>query len=386
MRPVLQRVLMVAGEASGDLHGGGVVRELLRLRPGTSVFGIGGDRMRGAGMELVHHIGEMAFMGFAEVLRNLPFIRRVERELEELLRRRRPDVVVLIDYPGFNLRFARTAKRHGIPVLYYISPQVWAWHRSRVRTMRRRVDAMKVVFPFEEAIYRAEGIDVEFVGHPLVDALGDAGPRNDVLRRHGLDPAGRVLGLFPGSRKQEIERILPAVGETALALHRKLGVQAALGLAPALDEDLVRSRLPAGLPVRIVHGDTHGLMQHADAAIVTSGTATLEAGWYGTPMAVVYKTSPVTYAIGRTLVDVPAIGLVNIVAGKTIVREFIQGGCAPGPLGAEMERLLTDADYADGMRRELAVIRERLGPPGASARVAAGVARLAEERPARGGA
>jgi lipid-A-disaccharide synthase len=378
VKTVVRQVMMIAGEASGDLHGGGVVRELRRLRPGVQVFGIGGDRMRAEGMELVRHISAMAFMGFAEVVRNLPFIRRVEAEMEGLLRDRRPDVVVLIDYPGFNLRFARTAKRHGVPVLYYISPQVWAWHRSRVGTIKGLVSAMKVVFPFEVEIYRAAGVDVEFVGHPLVESLGDNGIRAEVLARLGLDPAGRVLGLFPGSRRQEIERVLPAAGEAALALHRKLGVQVALGLAPNLDEAFVRSRLPAALPVRIVAGDTHALMQWSDAAVVTSGTATLETGWYGTPMMVVYRTSPLTYAIGRALVDVPAIGLVNIVAGRKVVQEFIQGALTPAALQAEAERILTDTEYAAGMRRDLGVIRERLGAPGASVRVAQGIVRLAE--------
>lgn len=377
---MVRRVLMVAGETSGDLHGGGVVRELRRLRPGVDVYGIGGDRMRAEGMDLVRHCSAMAFMGFAEVVRNLPFVLRVERELAALLERRRPDAVVLIDYPGFNLRFARRARRAGVPVLYYISPQVWAWHRNRVGTIRKVVDAMKVVFPFEVEIYRSAGVDVEFVGHPLVDTLADNGPRDEVLRRLGLDPSGRVLGLFPGSRAQEIERILPAVGEASLALHRGLGVQVALGLAPNLEESFVRSHLPAGLPVRIVQGDTHALMQWSDVAVVTSGTATLETAWYGTPMMVVYSTSPLTYAIGRALVDVPAIGLVNIVAGKQVAAEFVQSGLTADAVRREAERLLTDAGAAAAMRTELGVIRERLGEPGASARVAAGIVRLVEEQ------
>lgn len=377
---MVRRVLMVAGETSGDLHGGGVVRELRRLRPGVDVYGIGGDRMRAEGMELVRHCSAMAFMGFAEVVRNLPFVLRVEKELAALLERRPPDAVVLIDYPGFNLRFARRARRAGVPVLYYISPQVWAWHRSRVGTIRKVVDAMKVVFPFEVEIYRSAGVDVEFVGHPLVDTLGDNGPRDDVLRRLGLDPSGSVLGLFPGSRAQEIDRILPAVGKASLALHRALGAQVALGLAPNLEESFVRSRLPAGLPVRIVRGETHALMQWSDVAVVTSGTATLETAWYGTPMMVVYGTSPLTYAIGRALVDVPAIGLVNIVAGKQVTAEYVQSGLTAEAVRCEAERLLTDPGAAAAMRRELGVIRERLGEPGASARVAAGIVRLVEEQ------
>ncbi len=368
--------MMVAGEASGDLHGAGVVRELKRRDPGMEVLGIGGDNMRDQGMEIVWHISSLSFMGFVEVLRNLSSVRAVGRKLEELLEARRPDVVVLIDYPGFNLRFARKVKKRGIPVLYYISPQVWAWHRRRVHHMRGVVDRMKVVFPFEVDIYRNEGIDVEFVGHPIVERIGARRSRKEFFARHGFQEKKKLLGLFPGSRQQEIEHILPVMARAASRLAGDLDVQVGIGVAPNLGPDLVRRSLPEGTSATLVENDTYDLMCHADAAIVTSGTATLETGWFGTPMAVVYKTSPVTFFIGRLLVDVPYIGLVNIVAGKKVVPEFVQHDMTEERITEATARMLSDEGIAAKMRSELGVIKEKLGRPGASARVAEGIIAL----------
>lgn len=372
------RVLMVAGEASGDLHGSSVVRALKVLSPAVEVAGVGGDRMRKEGMELVRDIADLGFMGFVEVLRNLGTIRDLKRMLIGELDRRRPDVVVLIDYPGFNLRFAREAKSRGIPVLYYISPQVWAWHRGRVKKMRSLVDRMKVVFPFEVDIYRKEGIDVEFVGHPLAEHIGTSCTRAEFFRRNGLDPSRKLLGLFPGSRRQEIERILPVISRAAELLCGGRELQVAIGVAPNLGKEFVGRSVSAGSRAVMVENGTYDLMAYADAAIVTSGTATLETGWFGTPMAVVYRTSPLTYCIGRMLVDVRSIGLVNIVAGKNIVPEFIQGAMTAGNLSDAVGRFLDDESLAESVRRELSVIRERLGGPGASDRVARGILSLAE--------
>ncbi len=374
------KILMVAGEASGDLHGAAVVRALKRLAPAAEISGVGGDMMAGEGMRLIHHIKSLAFMGFIEVVRNLPAIRALERLLLREVESHRPDVVVLIDYPGFNLRFARKAKERGVPVLYYISPQVWAWNKGRVRRMAGSVDRMKVVFPFEVGIYRKEGIDVEWVGHPLAEHLAENFTRAEFVRQQGLEPGKKIIGLFPGSRIQEIERILPVMVRAAEEIRRTREVQIALGVAPNLGPALIRRHLPAGADIRLVEGATHGLMAHADAAIVTSGTATLETGWFGTPMVVVYRTSPVTYLIGRMLVNVPAIGLVNIVAGKKIVPEFVQHAMTVENLTAAVGRILDDPAYAERMRRDLAAIRELLGPPGASEKVAQGILALAEGR------
>lgn len=372
------RILIVAGEASGDLHGSAVVRSLKAIAPAVEVAGIGGDRMKAEGMELLHHIRDLSFMGFLEVVRNLGTIRRLEKKLALALQVRRPDVVVLIDYPGFNLRFARAAKSRGIPVLYYISPQVWAWHKGRVKTMRGLVDRMEVVFPFEVEIYRKAGIDVEFVGHPLVERISVRCTREDFFRRHGLAPERRLLALLPGSRRQEIERIFPVMLSASAALQRGRDLQTAIGVAPNLGREILAPQMPTGTKATLVENGTYELMAYADAAIVTSGTATLEAGWFGTPMAVVYRTSALTFLIGRLLVDVPYIGLVNIVAGRKIVPEFVQGAMTPQALEREVGRMLDDEEYASSIRRDLSVIRKKLGGPGASERVARDILRLAE--------
>jgi lipid-A-disaccharide synthase len=372
------RVMLIAGEASGDLHGSGVVRELRALDPGIELYGIGGENMRREGMDLIFHIRDLSFMGLAEVLKNLPTVKRVEESMRSRLESRRPDVVVLIDYPGFNLRFAKVVKRLGIPVLYYISPQVWAWHKSRVKTMRKLVDRMKVVFPFEVEIYRREGIDVEFVGHPVVEQIGTSTDRSTFCAAHGLDPARKILGLLPGSRLQEIDRILPVMAEAARRLETETGAQTAIGVAPNLGMAPIRRRLPGGWSPAFVEGATYDLMARADAVVVTSGTATLETGWFATPMVVVYKTSPLTFFVGRMLVDVPFIALANIVAGRKVVQELIQNDLTVERLVAEAGALLTDPARAAQVRADLSVIRERLGGPGASARVARDVLRLAE--------
>jgi lipid-A-disaccharide synthase len=368
-----RRIMMIAGEASGDLHGSGVVRELMRRDPQADVFGIGGARMRNEGMDVVVDISSLSFMGFAEVLKNLANVRRVGKAMERLLVSRRPDVVVLIDYPGFNLRFARKAKARSIPVLYYISPQVWAWHRGRVKKMKRSVDRMKVVFPFEVDMYRDEGIDVEFVGHPIVERIGSRATRREFFEAHGFRPDKRLLGLLPGSRLQEIEHILPVMARAAEELVRRFDIQAAVGVAPNLGVRAVRSHLPPETSLICVEHGTHDLMCHADAVIVTSGTATLETGWFGTPMVIVYRTSPITFAIGKMLVDVPHIGLVNIVAGRKIVPELLQNEMTEENICAAIGRILSEASYAAQMRKDLSVIRAKLGGPGASARVADGI-------------
>jgi len=315
-------------------------------------------------------------MGLVEVVRHLATIRRVQAGLEALLRDRRPDVVVLIDYPGFNLRFARIVKRYGIPVLYYISPQVWAWNASRVRRMKNLVDRMKVVFPFEVEVYEREGIDVEFVGHPIVEQIDSTLSREDFLARTGLSAGGKILGLFPGSRMQEIDHVLPIILESGRRLQDDHGIQVAVSVAPNLERTAVERQISDSANVVLVHGMTYELMRYADVAIVTSGTATLETAWFTTPMIVVYRTSPVTFWIGRMLVDIPYIGLVNIVAGKKIVPELIQRRLTVGHVVDATNRILLESEYEQEMRKELSVIKERLGSPGASQRVAESVLAL----------
>jgi lipid-A-disaccharide synthase len=374
-----RRFLAVAGEASGDLHGSGVVRALRQIDPACDVAGIGGDMMAAEGMRILFHCRDLSFMGFAEVVKNIPTIRRVEQLMRETMDREHPDALLLIDYPGLNLRLAAEAKKRHIPVVYYISPQVWAWHKSRVRKIARLVRKMNVVFPFEVPLYRQAGVDVEFVGHPLVERLKTALSREEFFRRHGLDPERPLVALLPGSRRQEIQRMVPVMGAAAELLGReRKNVQCGLGVAPNLGRMPVEALWPQGVPVTFIEHGTYDLMAYADVAIVTSGTATLETGWFGTPLVVVYATSPLSYAIGRMLVEVDAIGLVNIVAGSNVAPEFIQGEMTPANIALAAARVLDDPAYAKSVRESLAIIKSRLGLPGASERVARSLMEVVE--------
>lgn len=373
---MVSRVMIIAGEPSGDLHGAGLVRELKRRQPKLEVYGIGGEGMAGAGMELIYHIRDLSFMGFAEVLKHLPTIRSVRTRLEEVLVRRKPDVLVLIDYPGFNLRFARRAKAHGVKIFYYISPQVWAWGRGRVKRMKGLIERMFVVFPFETEIYLQEKIPVDFVGHPLLEVLGHREKTNGFREKFGIATKKKLLGLFPGSRAQEVVRIFPVMAQAAGILQNESGCEIAVGVAPNLAEDLYGQLLDACSPrvradaIHLVSGGTHDLMRHSDLAFVTSGTATLETACFGTPMIVVYRTSFATYWIGRALIRLKNIALVNIVAGRPIVPELIQADLTAERLVREARRILQNEEVAEQMRAEFIKVREKLGTPGASQRVA----------------
>ncbi len=372
---ILRRVMIIAGEASGDLHGAGVVRALRARNTEMDVFGVGGDRMEAEGMKLVYHIRELGFMGFVEVLKHLPFIKTMEHTLEQLVKLQRPDVLVLIDYPGFNLRFARIAKRYGVKIAYYISPQVWAWHRSRVKKMRGLVDKMLVIFPFEVELYRQEGIDAEFVGHPLLDVLDAQRDQDGFRKRHGIPSDGPLLALLPGSRKQEIEQIYPAMLGAVRVITQQTGARVCVGVAPTLSEQYLRTMYPTE-GVTYVSGATYDVMANADFAIVTSGTATLETACFGTPLVVVYRTSWLTYAIGRMLVQVKNISLVNIVRGKGIVPELIQHDASPARIAGAVLRVMNDPSALEEMRSELSTVRGMLGQPGAAERVADHIIRL----------
>lgn len=361
--------MIIAGEASGDLHGSGVVRELKKANPSVEIFGVGGDRMKREGMQLIYHVNELGFMGFVEVLRHLPVIRSMKNTLETVLKHKQPDVVLLIDYPGFNLRFAELAKRSGSKVVYYISPQVWAWHRSRVKKMRGIVDKMLVIFPFEVEIYHKEGIDAEFVGHPLLEVLKSDLDRKTFQKRFGLDVDKKILALLPGSRKQEIDMIFPEMLRAARSIAAETGMEVVVAVAPTLSEELFRTLYNVE-GVTLVKNVSYEVMGNADFALVTSGTATLETGLFGTPMVVVYRTSWLTYLIGRLLVSVKNIGLVNIVAGKQIVPEFIQHRARAATLAREVLKILRDEPLLSAMKKELLTVRGKLGEIGASSRVA----------------
>ncbi len=375
------RVLIVAGEASGDMHGAGVVRELKRLAPDAEIFGIGGDQMAAAGMELLFHVRDMAVVGFTEVLRHLRFFRHAMRTLENEAARRQPAAVILIDYPGFNLRFAGRLRRRAKPpkILYYIAPQVWAWGANRIPKMARLIDRMAVVFPFEVPLFQSAGIPTEFVGHPLLEGLRPNLTAAAFFSRYQLNEAQPLLGLLPGSRREEIERLLPNMLATAKLLRESIsGLQIAVAMAPNLSEAFYRTRINDNA-VRLVANSTYEVMRDSRVCLVCSGTATLETACFGTPLVVVYRVSRLSYEIGKRVVKLPHIGLVNVVAGRKIAPEFIQNDFVPKRVAPVLEKFINDSEYRDEIKQALAEVRAKLGTPGASRRTAELVIRCLAE-------
>lgn len=364
------RLLLSCGEPSGDLYGAELVRHLRRKLPSLSVFGIGGDRLLAQEASLTAHVRDMAVVGLVEVIRHLGRLRAVFRRLIVEIEREPPDVAVLIDYAGFNLRLARVLRRRRIPVVYYVSPQVWAWRRGRVRTIRECVSRMLVLFPFEEALYRQAGVPVTFVGHPLVDLVQPATDRGRIRQDLGLDPSRPLVAVLPGSRPQEVAHNLPPLAEAVSRLSRRrpdlqFVLAAAAGLEPASFETHL-----AGKALRVVANRTYDVVGAADLAIVASGTATIETALLGTPMIVVYRISPLSYALGRPFVRLPHYAMVNLVAGRRLVPELIQGGFTPGAVEAEALSLLENPTKTATMRSGLHEVRRLLGEPGASGRAA----------------
>ena len=364
------RLLISCGEPSGELYGSELVRHLRPELPGLDVFGLGGDRLEAEGAALVAHVRELAVVGLLEVVRHLRRFRQVFRGVLREVDRRRPDLAVLVDYPDFNFRLAAALHRRGIPVVYYVSPQVWAWRPGRLRAMRTWVRHAMVIFPFEEAVYRDAGIPVTFVGHPLVDLVQPAADRRSFLEGAGLDPARPVVGLLPGSRPQEVAHNLPPLeGAVAILARRRPDLQFLLAVAPSLDGGGLERRLRSS-PVRLVPNAAHAVLGASTVAVVASGTATVEAALLGTPMVVVYRLSPLTYALGRPFVKVSRFAMVNLIAGRSVVPEIIQGDFTPARVAAETTRLLDDDGSRDEMRAGLADVRRLLGAPGASRRAA----------------
>jgi lipid-A-disaccharide synthase len=370
----MPRLLLSCGEPSGDLYGAELVRRLRESVPDLDVFGLGGDRLRAEGSRLTAHVRELAVVGLLEVVSHLPRLRRVYRALLDEADAARPDLAVLIDYPDFNLRLARQLQKRGIRVYYYVSPQVWAWRRGRLRGMRETVSRMLVIFPFEEAVYREAGIPVTFVGHPLVDLVRPAPDRDAFLRGCGLDPARPVVAVLPGSRPKEIAHNLEALaGAVDLLRERKPELQFLVALAPSIDAAPLK-RAFARSGARLVQDAAHSVLGAATLALVASGTATVEAALLGVPMVVVYRISRLSYRLGRPFVSVPHFAMVNLIAGRAVVPELMQSDFTPERVAAAAARLLEDPERREAMRRDLAEVRHRLGDPGASSRAAALVA------------
>ena len=369
----MPRLLVSCGEPSGDVYASDLVRHLRRGHPDLEVFGLGGDRLVQDGARLFAHVRELAVVGLWEVVSHLPRFRRIFSEVIAEADRARPDAAVLVDYPDFNLRLARALHERGIPVAYYVSPQVWAWRPGRIDAIRRTVAHMIVIFPFEEKLYRDAGVPVTFVGHPLVDLVAPSPDRAAFLGSLGLDPARPVVALLPGSRRKEIAHNLPAMrGAVALLAGRRPELQFVAAIAPSIDRAQVAAGLPPG--VALAPGRAHDALAAADAAIVASGTATVEAALIGTPMVVVYRLSPLTYHLGRRFVRVPHVAMANLIAGRRIVTELIQGDYTAEAAADEVMRLLGPPGLE--MRAALAEVRARLGPGGAGGRAASVVSGL----------
>jgi lipid-A-disaccharide synthase len=366
-------IMIVAGEASGDLHGSNLVRAMLDRDPSLRFYGVGGKRLEEAGVKLVAHAADMAVVGLTEVFSRLGMILRVMRRLKSTFETRKPDLVILIDYPDFNLPLAKAAKRQGIKVFYYISPQVWAWRKGRINRIRRVVDKMVVILPFEEDLYHRAHIDAAFVGHPLLDTVRTRYSRQEALQKFGLREGGvKTIGLLPGSRRSEVERLLPIMLRTAEILKGKMAdVQFVLPLADTLDPAYVSSIIGAhDVDINVIAGEIYDVVAVSDMAIVASGTATLETALLETPMLIVYRMSPLSYLLGRLFVHVTNIGLVNIIAGKTVVPEFIQGDAAPERLAQAIVEIISDDQRMTAIRTELSKIKNKLGQPGAAQRAA----------------
>ncbi|MDK2908584.1 MAG: lipid-A-disaccharide synthase [Bacteroidales bacterium] len=365
----------IAGEASGDLHASNLARALYQLDPEAEMRGYGGDHMSAVGIKLTHHIREMDYMGFVEVAANFPAIYRLLKDARRDLMSFRPDVLILVDYPGFNMRMAEFARKQGLRVVYYISPQLWAWHSSRVNAIRRNVHRMITILPFEKEFYANYGLDVFYAGHPLLDVIARYEPAADFKKKYnpGNNP---IIALLPGSRRQEIARILP----TMLQVTRRFPeyqfiVGAAAGLGKGYIERFVREH-----PVKIIYGQTYDLLSNAYAAIVTSGTASLETALFGVPQVIVYKGNFLSYLIARQLVKVNYIGLPNLILNKPSVRELIQKDFNAFLLYDELDRLVKNEYYRQTMLRDFAEIRQKLGGPGASERAAREIVRMLNEK------
>ncbi|HVE72444.1 MAG TPA: lipid-A-disaccharide synthase [Thermoanaerobaculia bacterium] len=357
------KIAIVAGEASGDLHASEVVHELKKLDPSLETFGLGGDLLARQGTVLLHHVRELGIVGLFNVLRHLPMFRRIFRELVDRIVAEKPDAVVLVDYPGFNLRLAKRCKELGLKVIYFISPQVWAWHTSRVRHIRKYVDRMIVIFPFEEEFYRGHGVPVTYAGNPLIEQLSG-------VRKPARTPDRLRLALLPGSRKHEVRSLMPAMLDAVRILRQKGAVDAYVIQAPTIaQEKLEKIMRQHGVEVPIVPHDRGEGLAAADIALASSGTATLEAAVIGTPCVVMYRLSRATHFLGRRLVKLPHWSLVNIIAGKEVVPELIQDDVNGARIADEVRRMTEPATYAR-LTEELAQVRAKLGEPGAARRVA----------------
>ena len=376
-----KKILLVAGEVSGDLHGSHLVEAIQRIKPEVQFLGVGGEGLKRRGMKLLYPAHSLSVVGLTEVFIKLRSILEALRRLKKSLDQERPDLVILIDFPDFNLRLAKIAHRRGIPILYYISPQVWAWRPKRIKLIARLVKKMVVLFPFEVPLYEAAGVDVEWVGHPLLDIVKPTLPKEVAFQQFGLDPKRRTIGLLPGSRMHEVERLLPSLLASAHLLQQEIqDLQFIIPLAPGIPKTILSSQMKnIAVPVKVVEGFTYDVMNLSELLITASGTATLEGAILGKPMIIIYKVSCPSYWIGRALIQVDYIGLVNLLAEKEIAPELIQKDVNPQRIADEAFRILRDPILSRKMTESMEEVRQKLGEPGAAQRAARIVISLLHE-------
>ena len=367
-----QTVMLVAGEASGDAHAAAMFLELKKRLPAVRGIGMGGRKMARAGIDVRYDSSQIGVIGVIEVLKHYREIRAALRQMQEIVSNERPDLLICVDYKEFNYKLARHAKRCGVKVLFYVSPQVWAWRPGRARKYGQVIDMMAVIFPFETPYYQEHDIPVCYVGHPSVDKVEPLRSRSEDRRLFALPEESPVVGILPGSRAQEIRRMLPVMLLAAGEVRKTFpGCRFLLPQADSISDELLQTVLQdSPVSVQVVRNQPYDVIQCCDAVMITSGTATLETALLTVPMVIVYKLSPLTYWLGRWLVKSPFIGLPNIVADKAIVRELIQQQASPEAVAGEIIRILSDPDYAGEMRRELGRVKKLLGPGGGDASMA----------------
>ena len=373
-----KKVMIIAGEASGDMHGAKLVTAMLAKRPNLSFCGMGGKGLIAAGVDVLFDAKKIAVVGLAEVFSHLPDILRARKILRTTLMEERPSLLILIDFPDFNLMLAKFAKKLGIPVFYYITPQVWAWRTGRVKTIGERVDRVGVILPFEEEFFRSRGLAADYVGHPLLDSVNTTCDRDEFCRLHGIDTDQLCVGLIPGSRNKEIATLLPILLQTALRLQKKSRKKMVflLPLASTISEEKIRENglddFGQELDVRLIKENRYDMMAACDAAIVVSGTVTLELALLDTPMVVVYKVSPATYRFGRMLInkDLKYFSLVNLITDSDVVPELFQSEVSPERIEEEVSTILFDSQQRNKMLQGLELVRNRMGEAGASDKAA----------------
>ena len=368
-------LLLSAGEASGDMYAARLATALKR-RANVEIFGMGGSEMRSAGVDTVTDYKDVSVVGITEILSHLPSLIRAMRRLVTEAERRKPAFAILTDFPGFHLRLARKLKHRGVRNIYYICPQFWAWRPWRVRVIRRRFVQALCIFPFEEKFFGGAGIPVKFIGHPLVGEVRASMDRQTFCRAHHLDSGKSIVAVLPGSRAAELRQHLPVLRNACAAIHRKTQAQFVVAAAPGTDAEMLRETWSRDLPLRIITGQTYDVLAAADAAIVSSGTATIEATLLNTPMVVIYRVTPLTALLAKPLVRTPFFSMVNLIAGRAVVPELIQSEFTAERVAAEVVRLLQNQSARDAQRAGLAEVRERLGPPGAVERAAQAILQL----------